>query len=69
MHKPTARQRLAGLLLGRPVGEFIAEKRANGSTWPDIAVALRDATDGEIAVTGEAVRQWAAQSASVATPA
>lgn len=55
----TPRQRIADLLLGRPVEDFIAERRANADSWTSIAIALRDATDGEIDVTGEAIRQWA----------
>lgn len=58
---PTPRQRLADLLLGRPVLDFITERRANGSTWPQIRDELRDATDGEIDVTWQAVQQWGSQ--------
>ncbi|HWH01928.1 MAG TPA: hypothetical protein VNV66_22030 [Pilimelia sp.] len=61
MPKPSARQRLADLLLGRPVVDFIGERRADGTHWHSIATALRDATDGEIDVSGEAVRQWYAR--------
>lgn len=58
---PSPRQRLADLLLGRPVVEFIAERRANGTTWPQIRDELCDATDGEIDVTWQAVQQWGSQ--------
>lgn len=66
--KPSPRQRLADLLLQRPVAEFIAERRAGGDSYSNIATALKDATDGEIDVTDEAVRQWhlAAQTAGAA---
>lgn len=60
MTKQTPRQRLASLLLGRDVSDWIAERKANGDTWPAIRDALRDATDGEIAVTWQAVQQWSA---------
>jgi hypothetical protein len=56
--KPSPRQRLADLLLRRPVAGFIAERRADGASFAAIAEALRDATDGEIDVSDEAIRQW-----------
>jgi hypothetical protein len=56
--QPSPRQRLADLLLKRPVAEFIAERRANRESYTTIAAAIRDATDGEIDVSDEAVRQW-----------
>ena len=52
------RQRLATLLLGRPVLDFIAEHRANGASYRTVALALRDATDGEIDVSDVTVRSW-----------
>lgn len=52
------RQRLATLLLGRPVTEFIAERRANGDSYRTVAAALRDATSGEIDVSDVTVRTW-----------
>lgn len=53
--------RLASLLLKQPVAEFIADRRANGTSWPAIRDELRDATDGEIDVSWQAVQQWAAR--------
>lgn len=64
MQRKTARHRLADLLLGRPVVEFVEERRANGRAWHEIAYDLRDATDGEITVSGEALRQWVASTAT-----
>lgn len=61
MTAQTPRQRLADLILGRPVAAFIAQQRASGLTWPAVADALKEATAGEIAITGEAVRQWASR--------
>jgi hypothetical protein len=69
VQSPSARQRLADELLGRPVLDFIAEKRASGETWTNIAFALREATHGEIAVSGEALRQWAARGPALTAPA
>lgn len=52
------RQRLATLLLGRPVLDFIAEHRANGASYRAVAAHLRDATSGEIDVSDVTVRAW-----------
>lgn len=52
------RQRLADLLLGRPVLEFINERRADDVSYRRIATDLRDATDGEIDVSDVTVRAW-----------
>lgn len=57
--KQTPRARLASLLIGRPVLTVIEELRADGRSWPFIAAHIRDATDGEIDVTWQAVQQWA----------
>jgi hypothetical protein len=64
--RTSPRQRLADLLLQRPVVDFIAEHRANGASYTAIAEALRDATAGEIDVSDEAVRQWFVASEAVA---
>lgn len=53
-----ARNKQASLLLGRPVSEFIAERRADGMGWAAIAGALAHATDGEVAVSHTAVKAW-----------
>lgn len=52
------RQRLADLLLGRSVLDFIAERKANSLSFRRIAADLRDATDGEIDVSDVTVRAW-----------
>lgn len=52
------RQRLASLLLSRPVMEFIAERRADDVPYRRIARDLRDATAGEIDVSDMTVRAW-----------
>ncbi len=52
------RQRLASLLLKRPVMDFIAERRANGLSFRTIAADLREETSGEIAVSDMTVRAW-----------
>jgi hypothetical protein len=52
------RQRLATLLLSRPVMEFIAERRADDVPYRRIARDLRDATAGEIDVSDMTIRAW-----------
>lgn len=55
---PSPRQRLASVLLQRDVIEFIRERRHAGESWTSVARSLKEATNSEISVTGEAVRQW-----------
>jgi hypothetical protein len=54
-------QRLASVLIGRPVTSFIAERRAAGDTWQTVRDALCEATAGEVDVTWQAVQKWAAE--------
>jgi hypothetical protein len=56
--KQTAKQRLADLVLGRPLAEFVAERRADNRAWRLISRDLADATDGAIEITGESLRSW-----------
>ena len=57
----TANQRLASLLLERPVMDWIADQRTAGRSWLTIANDLRTATDGQVDISHEAVRLWAEQ--------
>ncbi len=52
------RQRLADLVLGRPVLDFIAERRADGKSFRLIARDLLEATSGEVDITDMTVRAW-----------
>lgn len=54
----TPTQRLANILLGMDVRTFIREKRDNGRAWRFIARDLYEATNGQIDVTYETLRQW-----------
>ena len=54
----TDKQRLATILLGRPVHEWISEQRRYGYSWRDTAKLLTKATGGVIVVSHESVRQW-----------
>jgi hypothetical protein len=51
-------QRLADLMLGRPVLDFIAERRADAVPYRRIATDLRDQTAGELDVSDVTVRAW-----------
>lgn len=54
----TPTQRLATMILGRDLGTFVAERRANRRAWRYIARDLYEATGGEIDVTYETLRSW-----------
>jgi hypothetical protein len=56
----TATQRLATILLERDVRDFITERRTAGRAWRFIARDLYDATEGQVDVTYETLRQWSA---------
>jgi hypothetical protein len=52
------------MLLGQPVRTWIVERRAGGASWRTIAADLGKATNGQVSVSHEAVRQWAEESAA-----
>jgi hypothetical protein len=56
----TPTQRLATVKLGRPLEDYVSEKRNARPrwTWKLIAEQLAEDTDGEITVSHEALRQW-----------
>lgn len=56
----TANQRLAELLLGRPLSEYVIEKRTSVPrwTWRLIAEQLATDTEGDVQVSHETLRQW-----------
>ena len=60
----TSTQRLAEILLGQPLRKWIADRRAAGLSYDRIAVELHDRTGGQVSVSGEAIRQWAAKDAA-----
>ncbi len=55
----TPTQRLATLLLGMPVNDWIAGQRELGRTWREVADRLDHATKHQVVVSHESVRQWA----------
>ena len=62
---PTATQRLATVLLGQDLGEWVAERRAHPyqPSWQAIADELTRTTDGQIEVSRETLRLWYADPA------
>jgi hypothetical protein len=58
--EPTTTQRLASLLLGTDLHDWIGERKSHPykPSWTAIAADLKDATNGEVSVTGEAIRRW-----------
>ena len=60
MENLTPTQRLAAIKLGRPLADYVIEKRTArpSFTWSMIAEDLAVDTDGEIVVSREALRQW-----------
>jgi hypothetical protein len=60
----TPNQKLAGMLLGKPVKDYIAERRAAGRSWRLVSRDLYEATNGQIDITGEAARLWAMEEAA-----
>lgn len=60
----TPNQRLASLILGQPVQTWIASRRDSGRSWRLVARDLYEATNGQIDVTHETVRNWAEQVAA-----
>lgn len=55
----TPTQRLASLILGRPVQDWIHDRRRAGRSWRLIARDLYEATNGQIDITHQAARNWA----------
>lgn len=59
MTSGTPRQQLADIALGRPVADFIADRRDAGASYRTIARELHAATGGQVDVTDQTVRAWA----------
>ena len=57
----TPTQQLASIKLGRPLADYVAEKRATGSPWSSIAADLSLDTDGTVDVSRETLRLWYGQ--------
>lgn len=48
--------RLATVLLGEPVGDWVIRRRRAGASWPAIAEALGLATNGQVALSAQYLR-------------
>lgn len=59
-HKPSAAALVAEIILGRPLADYVTEKRNAVPKWPWrlIAEQLATDTDGKVEVTHETIRQW-----------
>jgi hypothetical protein len=60
----SAGQKLASLLLGQPVDQWIAAQRKAGLSWRLIARALYERTNGQVDVTYETLRNWSDRTAA-----
>ena len=54
----TPSQKLATLLIGTDLEAFVRERRTAGTSWRHIARAIYEATDGQVDVTHETLRNW-----------
>lgn len=59
MPTETPLQRLAGNVLGEPVGPWIRARRPARKTWRQIAAELNEATQGQINVPIQTLINWA----------
>lgn len=58
LHAVTPTQRLAEVLLGQPLADYVADKRDDGKSWQQIASRLNHDTSGVVDVSRETLRQW-----------
>lgn len=56
--------KLASILLGQDVREWIAGRRNDGRSWRLISRDLYEATNRQVDVTHEAIRSWAVEDAA-----
>ena len=61
----TANRRLADITLGRPLDEYVAEKRTARPrwSWRLIAQQLSEDTDGDIQLSHQTLRLWFGENA------
>lgn len=55
---PTPTYRLAEILLGEPLDEWVRSRRRNGASWRLIAMELWQRTNQEVIVSFETLRSW-----------
>lgn len=54
---PSPAVRLASLLLGEDLGDWVTAQRAEKQSWRHIADRLVDKTNGQVSLTSERLRQ------------
>jgi hypothetical protein len=60
-------QRLADLLLGQSLDDFVLSRRAEERSWRLIARDLYERTNGQVDVTHETLRSWYGDAKAVAS--
>ena len=60
----TPNMKLASILLGQDVREWIGQRRSDGRSWRLISRDLYEATNKQVNVTHEAVRSWVTEDAA-----
>lgn len=58
MAHATPLHRLASAILGRPLEEWVRERRADGMSWRVMAHDLYADTDRQVSVSFETLRAW-----------
>lgn len=69
MSPMTPSQRLATVLLGTPLKDWVKERRRDGQSWRAISEELHEATEGQVAVSFETLRTWFPDGANGGTEA
>ena len=64
----TATTRLASLLLGVDLKDWVQERREQGQSWLNISRELTEATDGEVTLSHEGLRMKYGAAVGDATP-
>ena len=54
----TPTQKLASIILGQDVREWITQRRSDGRSWRLISRDLYEATNRQVDVTHESIRSW-----------
>lgn len=60
----TPTMKLASILLGQDVREWIGHRRTDGRSWRLISRDLYEATNRQVDVTHESVRSWVTEDAA-----
>ena len=60
----TPTQKLASIILGQDVREWITQRRSDGRSWRLISRDLYEATNRQVDVTHESIRSWVIEDAA-----